>query len=231
MLKSKQEFIPGGWAFYQAEMDWTLPSPLSTGFEDAVTKIINIRLDNPRFKLPTDRPTVAAELENFTEMRLRQTYGNKANQWLVGAPATASPNFPWQPLRKAAGAVAVVNAAERAVAGIGLLTEWLGAGLKPVDQNTADSRAAICAVCPKNVAPTIVQRAYGKVADGLHLLMNAKSDLKLATSLDDKLQTCSACDCRLTLKVWTPAEHIKANTSQAVMADLHGSCWILPLLK
>lgn len=232
MLKSRNHHPPGGWAFFQAETGWNLPNPQTVSFDQAVRAIINHRQVNPRFKLPTDVDTVSAELEAFTEARLRSTYGDKANQWLIGAPATASPSSPlWRPLRaRAAGAVAAVGAdVKKAVAGIGLLKDWLGDGLKPVDAKTAESRAAICAVCPKNQKASLVQAAYGSVADGVHLLMNARTDLKLATKFDAQLHTCQACDCLLTLKVFTPGPHIKKHTSSAVFDALDPKCWIRTL--
>lgn len=231
MLKSKSMMPPGGWEFYQAEMNWTLPNPLYTGFDQAVAAIVNIRQANPRFNLPTDFGTVAAELEAHTEARLRSLYGDRAKEWITGEPAGGPPVNPlWAPKRSAGAGVAAGNAeVKKAVAGVALITEWLGAGLKPVAKGEANKRAAICVECPKNVAGNLLQKAYGAVADGLHLLMQAKSDLKLATPHDDKLHTCSACDCRLTLKVWTPAKHIKENTSAAVLADLDPKCWILPI--
>lgn len=230
MLKDRVHFPPGGFKFYQPETNWNAPDNL--GFDAVVQAIIDHREANPgRFKWATDAASVAAELDAFCEARLRQTYGDKAKQWLLGAPATAQP-FPWRPLReRRAVAEDAAAGAKRAVAGIGLLASWLGDGLKPVDAKTAESRAAICAKCEFNRKPNLVQKAYGAVADGLHLLMNARAELKLSTPHDDKLETCSACDCRLALKVFTPAEHIKKNTSDAIAADLDPSCWILPLLK
>jgi hypothetical protein len=230
MLRSKQHFVPGGWTFYQAEMNWTAPENL--GFDQVVDAIVRIRQANPRFKLPTDRAAVSVELENYTERRLRETYGDKADQWLIGAPATVSAVNPlWRPLRqRAVDAVAAVNAeVKKAVAGVGLITEWLGSGLKPCSAEEAQKRAAICQRCKKNENPNTLQSAYGVVADGLHLLMQAKSDLKLATQYDSDLHSCKVCDCDLKLKVWAPGEHVLAHTSEEVRKNLDPDCWILTL--
>ena len=138
-LKSRNEFPPGGWPFYQAETGWT--SPPHIGFSATVDAIISHRQSNPRFKLATDRGAVETELENYTIARLRSQYGDKANQWIVGDGPPAS--FTSAPLRRrAVGAVdAAKSVVHKTVAGIGLIMDFIGPTLKPVDRARAEKRA------------------------------------------------------------------------------------------
>jgi hypothetical protein len=64
------------------------------------------------------------------------------------------------------------------------------------------------------------------IARNVRTLIEVAKDLKLRTSLDEKLESCMACDCWLKLKVWPPLKHIIENTSPEVMADLDPGCWI-----
>ena len=223
-LKNRQNFPPSGYIFYQPQTNWTAPPHLS--FTDTVNQIIAHRQANARFNLPVDRASVETDLDNYTCTRLREQYGEAAREWVVldAGGASAPPFTPH--LRQSLGAGAVVDKAKKAVAGVGVILEWLGDGLKPVIQKVANERAAICISCEFNREATGLQAAYENVADGLKLLMNAKADMKLATPYDDQLKTCQQCDCSLKLKVWAPMEHVKNHTSEKVLSTLPPHCWI-----
>lgn len=223
-LKSRTSFPPNGFTFYQAETGWT--SPPHIGFGPTVDAIIEHRKSNPRFNLPTDRATVEMELDGYTEQRLRATYGEAANEWVVGGPPPTVFTRPLPPSLRAEGQRVAAGVVHKAVAGVGLLVSWLGDGLKPVEQGVANARAETCVKCPLNQKPTTLQTAYGTVANGLHLLMEAKADMKLSTPFDDRLETCAACDCRNALKIWTPIRHEKKYTTPAIMAALDPNCWV-----
>lgn len=228
MLKSHQYLPPSGWTYYQPETNWELPANL--GFNEAVAAIIQHRLANPRFGLATDSESVSHELDVWTETRLRQTYGAKADQWLSGPPAAPPQSFSWPPLRsRVAGAAA--GGARKTMSSVGTIMSWLGSGLKPVDQTIANSRALICSMCEKNVRSEGIRKAIATIGDTLHAIASAKSDLKLATPYDDKLESCSACGCVAATKVWVPAEHIKKGMTPEVESALSVECWIRPLLK
>lgn len=223
-LKSRTNFPPGGFVLYQAETGWS--SPPHIGFNPTVDAIIAHRRANPRFNLPTDRATVDAELDNYTTARLQSTYGEGANEWITGGPPPTftTPHRP--PQRAARGPSLAVAGVNKVVAGVGLLVSWLGDGLKPVEQGLANQRAETCSKCPLNKKPTVLQSAYGSVANGLHLLMEAKADMKLTTPFDEQLETCAACDCRNSLKIWTPIAHEKKYTTPQIMAALDANCWL-----
>lgn len=223
MLKSRNNFVPGGFQFYQPETGWT--SPPHIGFEPTVEEIRKHRLANPRFKLATDLDAIRNELDQYTEARLRSQYGDMASEWVTGGPPPEV-FIPPRPLPRREAGPRSAAVAHKAVAGVGLLVSWLGDGLKPVEQGVANSRAETCLKCPLNQKPNLLQSAYGSVANGLHLLMEAKADMKLSTPFDDQLETCAACDCRNSLKIWTPIVHEKKFTTPEIFAALHESCWV-----
>lgn len=218
MLKSRNIFPPGGFKFHQAQTGWDAPGGI--GFNATVAAIIQHRKANPRFNLPTDRVTVETELESVTEARIRSMPG--ASTYLVDGVVGEIPK-PLPPRPRAVAPAAGANVK----AGIGLLVEWIGEDLKPVSIEMATRRASVCAGCPLNQKPSLVQRAYGAVADGLHKLMEAKAEMKLRTPHDAALHTCSACDCKLDLKVFVPIKHVMAHTSDTVRGKLYDGCWIL----
>jgi hypothetical protein len=229
-LRNRQNFPPNGYSFFQPQTGWSAPPHLS--FTDTVNQIIAHRQANPRFGLPTDRGSVEMDLDNYTCTRLREQYGDAAREWVIldSAGGVAPPFFQPRPRQSGVGAAAVgakTTTLEKAKAGVGLIIEWLGDGLTPVDTKTANDRALICSACEFNREPSGLQAAYEKVADGLKLLMNSKEEMKLATNYDDQLKTCQQCDCSLKLKVWAPMDHVKNHTSEKVMASLPVFCWQL----
>ena len=225
-LKSRNMFPPNGWAYYQPETNWQ--SNPNVGFNDVVQQIIEHRKANPRFNLATDVVAVERELEQYTEARLRSQFGEGANEYLINSGSPPPSFTPPRLRRHQAGAVAVgVAKAQRISAGIGLMIDWLGDGLKPADQERANHRATICSTCQFNQRVGVIQRAtIGTVADGVHQLMEEKAAMKLETPEDSRLFTCSLCDCVLSLKVWTPTEHVKKHTDEKLFVLLPDHCWV-----
>lgn len=226
MLKSKNYLPPGGWVIFEPLTNWSSPSYL--GFDDTVRALIAHRAANRGRFAPEklDFAQVSVEVEQQVEARLRQTYGEKSSQWLTGAPSEAPPNFPWQPHRAPLGVVAAGGGANRVVSGVKVLLDWIGDGLKPVDQALGNQRASVCVACPLNQPTEGIRKAIQTVGDALHSMMRAKTELKLATPHDAKLESCTACLCSTALKVWTPIAHIKKNTTKEIYDKLHPSCWI-----
>lgn len=225
-LKNRQEFVPEGYWAYVAELNWT--SPRNVSFIDGARAIQQKRLANTQFKWATDLTSVQIWLEQYTEKRLRETYGDAAAaQWIAfDSGGNVSPPFTPRSRQHLSAAAVVPSKVEKAKAGIGLLLEWLGTGLTPVDGKTANARALVCSACEFNQEPKGLQAAYEKVADGLKALMSARKEMKLTTNYDDRLETCALCDCRMSLKVFTPTAHIREHTSEAMLKSLPQWCWV-----
>lgn len=217
-LKSRNEFPINGWQYYQAETGWSANPHM--GFSDVVREIISHRQANPRFNLATDVTTVGNELEAYTVSRLASIPGGSA--YLIDDGGAAPPSFPnRQRLRDRLAGVAA--SASKMVVGIAVMRDWLGEGLKPVESAEAETRAATCVRCPNNQPGTPLVDA---AAETFRRLVAAKNDMNLTTSHDEKLETCAACSCRLTLKIWAPLHHILKHTDDEVRSKLWSECWI-----
>lgn len=220
---------PMGYQVFVAQTGWS--STPYTGLDATVRQVVEHRKANPRFNWPTDEGSVREWVLAYTEARLRQTPGGEV--YLVGPaqgpPADFTSRLPQNRERRAPQSVAAT--VKKVMPGVSTIIAWLGDGLKPVDQATADHRASICARCENNVQMEGMQRAIGTVGDILHSIMEAKNHMKLATPHDSHLHQCSACLCVLQTKVWAPAQHIREGITPDVEAKLTPQCWIRPLLN
>lgn len=72
----------------------------------------------------------------------------------------------------------------------------------PEARDVAERRAAVCVQCPQN-EPVVKWRDkfIEKTAQEIIVLLGALKDLKVETSLDDKLGKCKACNCPMKAKV------------------------------
>lgn len=225
MLKSRSTFPPGGWAFHQPQTGWDAPGGAT--FDEVVSALIKHREANPRFKLPTDRNVVEMELEFYTELRVRRLPG--ADTYLTsGAPSLPKT---WPPQSQIAGpeaaASTVGGVVSRVKAGIGVMWDWFGTGMRPVARELANRRAEVCAGCPKNRKSSWVEWAKDSVASGIKTQLEVKNEMSMTTDYDEEIQTCDACLCWLPLKVWTPLVHIRVNMGEDVKAALDPRCWVL----
>jgi hypothetical protein len=219
-LKNRQQGIPGGFDWVEPQTGWTFKSDIFTVTRDA---IIQQRTDNPRHKLRTDPEHVEWEMEQRYVARLSAMPGGQ--QWLVPTPDNPSPPVFRTPRSRDAHAAGLSKVAN-AKAGIGVLLDWLGAGLKNVAPELANGRAEVCARCPQNKEGDFWQRMEGVAANQLKALVESKNDMKLATPHDAKLFSCQACDCYLPLKVHVQLKHILDHTSDTTFAALDQGCWI-----
>lgn len=229
MLKSRDSFPIGGWIFHQPQTGWS--SNPHNGFNDTVNQIIAHRNANRRFNLPVDRATVEKELEVFTELRMRSIPGGEA--FLIANSPPPNGSFPFPPLpRRVAGepdapsVVATRGEGAKVKAGVSVIAEWLGKGLKPASVELATKRAETCSKCPLNKPATGLDIITGAAAKAVGVLMQAKSDLKLVTPYDEKLEACSACSCVNRLKIWSPIDIVWKHTTPEVFEALHDACWI-----
>lgn len=224
MLKSRQIFPPSGFEVYVAETGWK--SPIGLGFRDTVFAVMDHRKANARFNLPTDEESVSAWVDQFTEARLRSTYGAAADQWLIGASdGSPPPPFLSPPRRRprvGVGAAEEVRAGKATVA-IGLVLDFLGPSLKPVPHALAEKRASVCVTCENNLPGGTLAHIAG---EGLKALLEYKAEEKLTTSHDAKLFECRCCMCNLHLKPHVELGYILEQTTPEVMEKLPPHCWI-----
>lgn len=133
---------------------------------------------------------------------------------------------------KLANRVNLIEEFRNDVAGLALLTDWLGAGGHPVSQIHAEHRADACVhgndgkPCPLNKEPGWWDRVKSSIANTIKMQLEMKQHLKLHVSSEEGLAMCAACGCCLKLKVWTPIEHIKAHTSPENIAKTPSYCWM-----
>lgn len=210
---TRHEIPPGGWQFLQPQTGWWAPTPVASTFDQTVQLIIRHRLANgpiaAKFNLSIDPERVGNELEQYTRLRL-------------GIPAISSPPkpVPSLPLPLAGEAVADIK---KAAQGTAVVLDWLMSGGKPVEQDLANKRAAVCVSCPRNVPGRWFTTAPAEL---IRSTLSARSDLKLETPVDDKLQSCDVCKCLMRLKVWTPLQYILEKTKPATLAEFPSHCWI-----
>lgn len=230
MSLDRHTFPPSGWIFRQPQTGWTNPTPLGSTFDQTVQLIIKHRKANgaitAKFSLATNPQAVATELERFTCKRL-------GIPEVVQAPFSASPSSLPGGLAAAVGdRHSAVWGIKRAAQGTAVVLDWLGAGGNPVAQELAEKRAAICVACPMNAAPDWYTSAPAEL---IRQAVKAWQVLKgtpfaFQTSQGDKLKSCAACKCLLTLKTFVDIRHILAHTKPDVLNDLNPAnprCWIL----
>lgn len=226
-LKSRRQHPPSNFVFFEPRTGWQSPNGLD--FDTTVNQIIQHRLANPRFaaQWSTEIDTVKDELDHYTCQRL----GNDPNWCDSGGPPSFPQGLSWQTRRtvpsRQEGAKAA-GSADKVVAGIGVLRDWLGGEIKPVEHELAEKRAAICATCSKNDKATTFEKFFTlPAAELIKKQIAIKHDMKLSTSHDKELGICNACGCALALKTHVKLDYILAHTSEMVREALDERCWIL----
>lgn len=120
----------------------------------------------------------------------------------------------------------MLDAIRHTATGFAIITEWLGAGGRPVPVIQAESRAATCAVCPKNITGKWLSRLKKEVADRIREHLAVKNGVGLIVSNEERLGFCEQCGCVNSLKVWTPIDHILHHTPQHTVLEYPDRCWI-----
>ena len=228
-LISRQKFCPNGFQFYIAPLKWQAPRMAS--FDQIVNGAISALKANP---------TVARQLGwdlSYNAMADRCDEFNAAicqsMGWsdYISEPAGVSlpksqPRDQQTILQNLRSAVA---ASKELVAGAKTLIEFLDSGEPPVDKDVAESRAAVCAACPKNEPGDFTKWFTSPAAELIRRQIERAQSRSLTTSMDAKLNLCTACHCPLRLKVHIPLPWIVKRLSPEQMARLKEApaCWIL----
>ncbi len=217
----------------EAQTGWQPQSWMS--FEQAVQALIAHRKANAwivkQNNLPTEYNAVANQVDEYNAARC---LAHPGWEHFVGS---AEPPKTWSPSAfqiRQRGNVVGAGAVRRTAAGVKLVADWVGSGLRPIDKITAEKRGGVCVTCPNNTNPNWIQKIDAALASEIKTLIEIKNDLKLSTIHDKNLLTCSLCDCYLPLKVWAPIEHIWNNSPQTVKDDLSKvttsdghRCWVI----
>ncbi len=213
----------GGWQFYEPATGWWAPHPIGYTHDQQCQNIIKHRLANAaittKHKLSTDPAVVSQELIRFQQRR-----GALPGDPLPKlTPPQSSPHL--------SGAVREAVAAVRKMAtGTATVMEWEDLGCPHVEQEVAEARATVCAVCPKNERGKSLTEIFTEpVAAMLKKKMERKNSMNLKTTHDSELKVCQACLCEMSVKVWFPDELILKRLKPDQKAELHESCWIRKL--
>ncbi len=128
---------------------------------------------------------------------------------------------------RARAAISRLSKSARAAATGGrTVVEWLGTGAKAVDIPIAQSRANVCLECDRNKDGHSWLKLTANLVRAIAEHMNAKEQLKLRVAGEEKLHTCSVCDCVIPLKIWLRREILAERTSSEVLHDLPEWCWL-----
>lgn len=220
---------PGDWQFTIAAANKVLksadvvspPQPLSLDqFVRGVIRFIN---GNPWLLsqgYSNDFETVKTQVREHEGARMLAMGLPNLVQTETSPPKWNPPQFIRRHAEGAAGAV------KRTASGVKLVVDWLGSGLRPVASELAEKRAKVCVKCPQNLKSNWLQSLDAAAAAQVKKLIEIKNDLKLSTSSDSELKTCTHCDCYLPLKVWANIDHILNNLNPVVKSRLDSKCWI-----
>lgn len=125
------------------------------------------------------------------------------------------------------GVKLVARRSAELASGVDILTDWLGAGGKPVEQSLSQSRADVCLQCSFN-QPGF--KPVEAVAKAIAQQIEKKNELNLSVVGEENLHTCDVCWCHLPLKVHVPLIHITDNTPIAMIEKFQQSkpdCWLV----
>jgi hypothetical protein len=160
-----------------------------------------------------DLNNIASELETFTRRRL----GIPMPQ--PPSPSTLIPGL-------SADIIANVDDIKRMASGAGLLMEWDVNGAAPVDKETANARALVCAACPQNSVAKLEAWQTVPVATSLKSRISRLNALKLTSASDAKLGLCAVIYAPNALIVHAPAVVLDKRVKPATRQNLDAKCWI-----
>lgn len=225
-LKNRDAGIPHDYQILHPEAGMTKPFR-SPSFSGAKKFELSFRKGNPALCKKNNWTLDDEEIDMFVEQQnVARLVAGGFTQFLIFDDSNSPPKARGQRVFPGALAAAAGHLKNSGL-GMKLMIQWLGEGLKPVPIEIAEKRAAICAECPVNKDGNLIQRMDAIAAKQFKMLLQARSDLSLKTKYDDKLKTCTACDCYLPLKIFSPLEHIKANLSEDSKSKLDPRCWVL----
>jgi hypothetical protein len=106
--------------------------------------------------------------------------------------------------------------------GVSTIRSWFKDGGTTVGFTLAQARTFTCLRCPMNVKQGFWVSLIGRL---IKRRMEKMLGRELKTRGMERLHTCSACSCRLPIKVWFPIQDVLPK--QADRKNFHESCWVL----
>lgn len=224
---------PGGWQYFDPATNYRETKPTEHDRREAAQAIFDMRQNNKHIykgqELTYQNSLLSLEL--FTARRL-------LNRGLTQYVLSTVPVIPRQVQTKKklnVGAAPAAKSEEKSLfnklrqiaGGAATLKDWVGNGQRPVAQELANLRASTCVSCPLNQKGGALESITRSIGNAIKSQTELKNHLQLATPDDAKLLTCSACECHLPLKVWTPIRFISEHLEPDVYIELDRNCWIL----
>lgn len=227
-LKNRNGQIPNGLRFLVPETNWQPPRYAS--FTTIVNGLIAHRRGRPDLVASKgwslDYDTVAEEVDAFNAMICVRHGWTDYIMGDEGVAPTPKPQALLQQEKSVIAAAAV--RAKKIWAGVKTSNEWIDSGTPPVPKETSESRALVCAKCPKNGKGDWTAWFTQPASEVIGKQLERISGMKLTTTVDAVLQVCEVCLCPLKVKVHTPLPYIKNHTTPETLAELTQvpNCWI-----
>lgn len=228
-LVSRQKWLPGGFRFFQPELNWRAQRNVS--FDQIVQALIRARLANPaqlkKHGWSTEYNAVANEVDEYNA-KICQAHGwhDYVAQPIHGASPKLNPRDQANLLQSLKDAAA---RAREMVSGARTLLEWKDSGQGAVPAELSEHRAIVCSTCPINEPGDFTKWFTTPAAELIKRQIEEAQARKLTTARDDQLHLCTACHCPLKLKVHVPIDWIAKRIPGEQIERLRKapSCWIL----
>jgi len=212
--------LPGGWRYEQFDAAGKLLHKWKNDFDPFISFLNKVRSFRVANKLV--RQDINFVEADVTEYLAREFGGDP--KYFTREPAQKKTTFSSHFQSRSAKLVA---RGRQLLVGINIGADWLGDGLKPVEQTTAQDRCDVCKSCPRN-NPGF--KPVETIADIIRLWSEKKNEMTLSVNDEDKLHTCDICWCHLPTKVWVPMETIVGQTPKSMFdkfaADAPEKCWM-----
>jgi hypothetical protein len=228
-LLSRQKFLPGGFRFFQPEINYR--APRNASFDVIVRGLIQARAANPvyvkKYSWSLDYNVVADEVDRFNA-KVCQAHG-----WDNFITQPTAPTIPKvKPLNQPAILQSLKEnaaAAKALVAGAKTLIGWLDSGSAPVETQEATRRASICLECSHNNQNALGHWFTTPASELIRRQVQKMAERSITTIHDEKLNLCDVCLCPLRLKVHTPLDYILKEIPADILTRLKSvpKCWVV----
>lgn len=102
------------------------------------------------------------------------------------------------------------------------IMDWLGDGGVPVQVKLAQQRADVCLACDHNKRSLPMAVLIRATSESAKALIAIKNQEQLRVNGEKRLGQCEQCECWMSLKIWTPIEHLAQYAGDEPMPP---HCW------